>query len=116
MNIAEFPDGTRIEFEYGTDLYAAWRDDESSRAAGWPAGDGGKTWCVYPGSVPMTFAALCEEFGEDVVALAVRLTPHPDDVHKRRLWPTQVWAREGTPAERSGRLPRTSRRAPGVGR
>lgn len=36
----EPPDGTRIEFEYGTDVYAAWRDDESSRGSGWRAGSG----------------------------------------------------------------------------
>lgn len=112
--IAEYPDGTRIEFEHNTDVYAAWRDDTSSRHAGYPTGDGGRTWVLYPGCVPITFATLCEDFGEDVIALAVRLTPHPDDVHKRRLWPTQVWARKGTPAERSGRHPRKSRRA-GVG-
>lgn len=88
--LPEPPDGTRIEFEYYTDVYAAWRDDDSSRRAGWSHGDGGKVWVVYPGSVPKTWAELGQEFGWDVLALAVRLVPHPDDVANYEKWPTHT--------------------------
>lgn len=90
--LPEPPNGTRIEFEYFTDVYAAWRDDEASRIAGWPVGDGGRTWCLYPSSVPVSWDMLCAEFGDDpnALALAVRLIPHPEDLAKRAMWPTQV--------------------------
>lgn len=71
--IPEPGDGTRLEFEYGTDLYAVWRDDESSRAAGWRTGAGGETWCLYGESVPRTWDWLRAEFGDEVLANAQRL-------------------------------------------
>lgn len=55
----EPPDGTRIEFQEhgspGGDLIAIYRDDASSAEAGWPVGNGGKVWCEYGRSVPMTW-------------------------------------------------------------
>lgn len=89
----EPPDGTRLEFEYYTDVYAAWRDDESSRRAGWRAGDGGYVWCLYGHSVLISWHALWLMFGESL-RLAVRLEPHPEDVHKYDLWPTIARAQE----------------------
>jgi hypothetical protein len=91
----ELPDGTRIEFEYWTDVYAAWRDDESSRRAGWPSGDGGKVWCVYPSPVPKTWIELNEEFGWEVIARAVRWIMNPHDKYKKDSWPTEVYWRTG---------------------
>lgn len=58
----EPPDGTIIEFDHATDLYAVYRDDKSSREAGWTVGDGGEVWCLYGDSVPMTWVALHQEF------------------------------------------------------
>lgn len=98
-SIPEPPDGTRIEFEYGTDVYAAWRDDESSFRAGWRGGDGGEVWCLYGHSVPVTWAKMCEDFG-DALLTAVRLVPVGEDVHLRDQWPTAVWAREQAEAGR----------------
>lgn len=95
MTVPEPPDGTRIEFEYGTDLYAAWRDDESSRQAGWTPGDGGEVWCLYSESLPRTWNDLIHHFGEDALRLAVRLTPVAEDLPNRDMWPTQVYARTG---------------------
>lgn len=66
-------DGTRLEFEYGTDVYAVWRDDESSRAAGWRAGAGGETWLLYGESVPVTWDQLRRDFGDEALANATRL-------------------------------------------
>jgi len=84
----EPPDGTRLEFEHWTDVYAIWRDDESSRVAEWKTGDGGWVWCLYGQSVPTTWAEMWEMFGESLET-AIRLIPHPDDIHRRCLWPTQ---------------------------
>lgn len=89
----EPPDGTRIEFEAGTDVYGAWRDDRQSAIAGYPAGDGGEVWCVYGETVPRTWTALVAEYGEDVIASAIRLTVTPEEAAKRELWPTQIHAR-----------------------
>lgn len=89
----EPPDGTRLEFEFWTDIYAVWRDDDSSRRAGWPTGAGGRTWCIYGQSVPMTWAELWEMFGEALLT-AVRLVPHPDDIHNYDRWPTSVRAQQ----------------------
>ncbi len=72
--IAEPPDGTRLEFIHGTDRYALWRDDATSREAGWTHGDGGETWCLYPSSVPQTWASLQDEFG-DSLTTATYLVP-----------------------------------------
>ncbi len=74
MNIPEPPDGTRIEFIHDADVYAAWRDDESSAEAGWRPGDGGETWCVYPSSVPITWRQMVADFG-DSLNTATRLVP-----------------------------------------
>jgi hypothetical protein len=115
-DLPEPPDGTRIEFEHWTDVYAAWRDDTSSAQAGWPTGDGGKVWCMYGRSVPQTWAELCNEYGTEDLALAVRLMPHPDDLAKRERWLTQVWAREGSPAERANRHPPKAAAPGGSGR
>ena len=93
--LPEPPDGTRLEFEHHTDRYAVWRDDESSRRAGWPAGDGGDVWCFYGGSVPISWCTLQVAFG-DSLKTAVRLMPYREDVHKYDQWPTNVRAqREG---------------------
>jgi hypothetical protein len=72
--IPEPPDGARLEWEYGTDRYAAWRDDSSSAEAGWRAGEGGETWCLYPSSVPVTWLEMWLMFG-DSLSGAVRLVP-----------------------------------------
>jgi hypothetical protein len=72
--IPEPPDGTRIEFEYATDVYAAWRDDASSREAGWTTGDGGEVWCLYPECVPHTWAWMVDQFGVSLLT-ATRLVP-----------------------------------------
>lgn len=80
VTVPEPPDGTRIEFEYGTDVFAAWRDDESSAEAGWTTGDGGEVWCVYPESVPKTWTHLLAEFGEECLREAVWLAPVLGDV------------------------------------
>jgi|SRR6185369_2750974 hypothetical protein len=79
----EPPDGTRLEFEHHTDVYAAWRDDASSRAAGWSREYG---WCLYPETVPKTWAQMVEMFG-DSLKTAVRLVPHLEDVHYYQQWP-----------------------------
>jgi hypothetical protein len=89
--LPEPPDGTRIEFEWHSDVYGAWRDDDSSVEAGYEPSVG---WCIYPESVPMTWADMIGHFGEDALRLAVRLTPHPDDVANMNQWPTAIWARE----------------------
>lgn len=72
--IPEPPDGSRIEFEYGTDRFAAWRDDEESVKADWPAGDGGWVWCVYPETVPKPWSLMWLMFGESLRS-AIRLVP-----------------------------------------
>lgn len=77
--IPEPPDGSRIEFEHCTDLYAAWRDDASSREAGWPAGDGGEVWCLYGEDVPVTWAQMCADFGDSLRNLT-RLVPVAEGV------------------------------------
>lgn len=97
--IPEPPDGTRIEFEYGTDVYAAWRDDDSSARAGYPIGDAGEVWCLYGESVPKTWAQMVDEFG-DALTTAVRLVPVGEDVENYDRWPTAVWAREEAQAGR----------------
>lgn len=92
--LPELPDGTRLEFEYGTDVYAFWRDDGESALAGYTFGDGGCTWMEYSRSVPVTWAVMCATYGEDVLAAGRRLLVHPEDAHKRRGWPTQAHKRE----------------------
>lgn len=85
--VPEPPDGTRIEFEHNTDVYAAWRDDESSGSAGWATGDGGVTWCLYGQSVPVSWAVMWLMFGDSLRTL-VRLVPVADDVPNYDQWPT----------------------------
>lgn len=92
--LPEPPDGTRLEFEAGTDVYGVWRDDESSRRAGYPIGDGGETWCLYGSDVPKTWVQMVDEFGADALALAVRLVPVAEDLPNRERWPTEVMYRE----------------------
>ncbi len=76
LTLPEPPDGTRLEFEWCTDVYAVWRCDASSREAGWTAGDGGEVWMLYPDSVPRTWASLLENFG-DALATATVLVRDP---------------------------------------
>lgn len=91
--IPEPPDGTRFEFqEYGFpggDLIGIHRSDASSAEAGWPSGDGGKVWCEYGRSVPITWAEVLAD-GRLVACLTgLRLVPvgaaveDPDGVVKR---------------------------------
>jgi hypothetical protein len=87
--LPEPPDGTRIEFEHYTDVYAAWRDDTSSIQCGWPAGDGGWVWCLYGETVPKTWDQMWAAFGESL-ATAVRLVPVAGDEHLRAQWPTAL--------------------------
>jgi hypothetical protein len=98
--LPEPPDGTRIEFEHATDVYAAWRDDASSKEAGWTYGDGGEVWCLYGGSVPWTWAELCRGFPGSLET-AVRLVPVAEDLPNREQWPTAVYARRRQNAEES---------------
>jgi hypothetical protein len=91
-NLPEPPDGTRLEFEYCTDVFAAWRDDDSSARAGWPVGDGGKVWCLYGQTVPVTWSELVAEFSEAALRLAVRLVPIAEDQPNRAQWPTAIYA------------------------
>lgn len=111
MSLPELPDGTRIEFEHWCDVEAAWRNDRSSERAGWPTGDGGKVWCVYGETVPITWAEMIDRFGEDSLRLAVRLLVHPDDAGKHEQWPTSVYAQKPIPSPRLGygARPRRSR-------
>lgn len=92
--VPEPPDGTRLEFEHQTDVYAAWRDDESSARAGWTAGDGGDVWCLYGQTVPVKWAVMWLEFG-DSLRTAVRLVPHADDTGNYAKWPTAQYAVKG---------------------
>jgi hypothetical protein len=91
--IPEPLDGTRIEFEHHTDVYAAWRDDASSAQAGYAVGDGGEVWCLFGSTVPCSWPIMWLEFGESL-RTAVRLVPHPDDSGNYAKWPTAVWAAE----------------------
>jgi hypothetical protein len=92
--LPEPPDGTRLEFEFCTDLCAIHRDDETSRIAGYPVGDGGEVWCDYFGDVPVTWSEMVSRYGEDVLRLAVRLVPVAEDLPNRDKWPTAIYARE----------------------
>lgn len=59
----DFPepeDGARIEFEYCTDVYGAWRDIASSLEAGWPVES---SWCLYGQTVPHTWECMLRTFG-----------------------------------------------------
>lgn len=76
LEIPEPPDGARIEFEYYTDVYAAWRSDKSSAEVGWTSGDGGEVWCLYGDSVPHTWVWMLEQFG-DSLRCASRLVQVP---------------------------------------
>lgn len=87
--LPEPPDGTRIEFEHWTDVYAAWRDDASSVETGWT---GGEVWCLYGKSVPKTWDQMWALFGESL-RTAVRLVPVVEDEHLREQWPTTINAR-----------------------
>jgi hypothetical protein len=69
--IPEPPDGSRIEFEHHTDVYAAWRDDAASREAGWTCGDGGEVWCLYGDDVPVTWVRMCADFGDSLRTLTL---------------------------------------------
>lgn len=87
--IPEPPDGTRFEFEHWTDVYAAWRCDDSSTRAGWVAGDGGFVWCLYGETVPKTWDMMWAAFG-DSLRFAVRLAPVAEDEALRAQWPTAL--------------------------
>lgn len=100
----EPPDGTRLEFECGTDVYAVWRDDHSSEVAGWSTGDGGKVWLEYGRTVPVTWDELNEEFCDCPKLFGVRLVVHTDDIAVRETWPTEVFDKTGKwPTVRSGK-------------
>lgn len=76
--VAEPPNHTRLEIRHSdTDLYGAYRDDQSSADAGWPVGDGGKVWCLYGSSVPMTWTEMWLRFGKSLRGAT-------------RLWPEEV--------------------------
>lgn len=107
IEVPEPPDGSRIEFESHTDVYAAWRDDEDSVRAGYSAMHG---WCVYGETVPRTWGEMIERFGAESLRLAVRLTRHPEDLANADQWPTAIRARTGKayPPTVRPRRPRTS--------
>jgi hypothetical protein len=88
--LPEPPDGTRLEFECGADVYAVWRSDLDSAHVGWSYGPGGETWAMYGETVPCTWLALIDRFGDQPLRDAVRLLVHPEDAHKIRTWPTQL--------------------------
>ena len=56
----EPPDGTRLEFVFNTDVYAARRDVKASVDVGWPTAS---SWAIYPGSIPHTWQCLRRTFG-----------------------------------------------------
>lgn len=58
--IPEPPDGSRLEFVFATDRYAAWRDVESSLLAGWPDT---MSWTLYPHSTGHTWRCMQRTFG-----------------------------------------------------
>jgi hypothetical protein len=58
--IPEPPDGSRLEFVFATDRYAAWCDVESSLLAGWPAV---MCWTLYPDSISHTWRCMQRTFG-----------------------------------------------------
>lgn len=62
------PDKTRIEFEYGTDVYAAWKDIRASLEAGWRVAE---SWCLYGQSVPHTWKWMREQFGDSLDSATV---------------------------------------------
>lgn len=73
MRIPEPPDGSRIRFEYWTDLYGAEKDVAGSVRAGWKPEE---CWLVFGGSsIPVTWDALIETYGEDAIAGAMVLVP-----------------------------------------
>lgn len=86
----EPPDGSRIEWEYGTDLYAAWRDDEEGKVAGYEVGDGCANWVVYGSSVPITWKQLNQDFDGTPAKYGVILTARPDMKDIRLIWPTHA--------------------------
>lgn len=100
MDIPEPPDGTRIEFTHDTDVYAAWRSDASSAAAGWTSGDGGEVWCLYGETVPKTWRDMVAVFGSslrDAVLLVPRFDP--PGVEHREVFST--WYRSITPDQKT---------------
>lgn len=92
--IPEPPDGTRLELEHDTDLYAMLRNDEESRRAGWTDGDGGEVWMLYGHSVPATWTQMWIDFGTSLLT-ARRLLVDPETAHLREQWPTQIRRRRG---------------------
>lgn len=86
--LPEWPDGTRLEFESGTDVYAFCRDDAASAIAGYGFGPGARTWLEYGRSVPISWHELCATYGLEEIAGAVRLLVHPEDVHQLAARPT----------------------------
>lgn len=85
--IPEPPDGTRLEWTYYDDRYAAWRDDLDAEKSGWKNGDGGEVWCLYGSSMPWTWAQLVADFGESLRD-ATRLVP----VRKVKRGDDYLWA------------------------
>jgi hypothetical protein len=73
-----YPDKVRIEFELpGRDLYAAWKDVESSLAAGWTPAE---SWLAYGETVPRTWDWMCWAWGYEnlttgVTVLIPAMTP-----------------------------------------
>jgi hypothetical protein len=72
--IPEPCDGSRIEFEYNGDVYAAWRDAASTARTGH---DPEQTWRVHGHHrpAPMSWRELIDEYGEGAIAGAIVLLP-----------------------------------------
>jgi hypothetical protein len=71
FGLPEPPNGSRIEFGFGTDRWAAWRNDEQTALAGAPPA---MRWSLYPEPDGHTWSCLQRTFGS-CLAEAILLTP-----------------------------------------
>lgn len=71
LGLPEPASRSRIEFGFQTDRYAAWRDDEQTVLAGYPAA---MCWVVYPEAVGHTWLCLQRTFGP-ALGQAILLQP-----------------------------------------